>query len=446
MNLEEMKKELRKLLEEIKEYRALKPDERTEEVREAQKTRMERVKQLEADIREEEELIEYEERMNATINMPRREPNPGPDFNHVEQPDQPIYRGRFALGQQMIDIYKMSTNADGAGESRSRWEQMVKREETRAAGTGQVQAVGKDGGFLLQGETSYEMMTNGFNNSVVLSRAQNRNLGNSQFVEIIGIKETSRANGSRGGGVRVYTDSELAQMTSSKTEFKKTRLEPKRLTGLYYASDEILDNAPMLQGEMSELFTEEFAFKGQDLAVNGSGVGEMLGILNAACLVSQAKESGQTAATIVHDNITKMQSRFWGRSPVWFANREILPQLRKLAIPVGTGGSVVPLYVQAQDPNTGADGTLDGFPIFFIEQAAALGTVGDLILADMSRYYVANKGGVDTASSIHLKFDYNQTAFRFVYFLDGQPRLESAITPYKGSSTVSPFVALATRS
>lgn len=56
-----------------------------------------------------------------------------------------------------------------------------------------------------------------------------------------------------------------------------------------------------------------------------------------------------------------------------------------------------------------------------------------------------SKGGIDYASSMHLKFDYNQTAFRFVTYFDGQPKLKSAITPYKGNKTVSPFVALASR-
>jgi len=225
-------------------------------------------------------------------------PNLG--FDHADVQDQPIYRGPTALGQQMVDIIHLIRSGAVAPEARDRHDQMVKRErslaERRAAGTGgMVEAVGQDGGLLLQGETSMEMLTSGFNNSAVLSRAARRDIGVNQFADLVGVDETSRADGSRGGGVRVYTDKELEQILQSKPKLAKIRLEPKRLTGMYFASNEILQNAPLLQQEMADLFNEEFSFKGQDLAINGSGAGEALGVLKAPCLVTVAKEANQIA-------------------------------------------------------------------------------------------------------------------------------------------------------
>lgn len=368
--------------------------------------------------------------------------------------DAPVYRGAYPLGQQMVDVFLMSRPGGvGANEARSRHEQMVTREkalaEKRAAGTGgMVMATGQDGGLLLQGETSMDMIKNGFNNSAVLSRCSKRDLGFAQFVELVGIDETSRTDASRGGGCRVYNDAELSLIMQSKTKFDKIRLEPKRLTGMYFASNEILENAPILQSEMEQLFNEEFAFKGQDLAVNGSGAGEGLGVLKSPCLVTVAAEVNQGAATILFENLVKMKARILARSRsnlVWIANQDIEAQLFTLALPIGTGGAVMPVYIPSTNQGTGVDGTLLGIPIVFIEQCATLGTVGDIILGDWSSYLAASKGGIQAASSIHLKFDYNQTAFRFVTYFDGQPRLKSAITPYKGAATTSPFVALATR-
>lgn len=446
--MEKLLKELRELLANIKEYKSLDYEERTPERRDQNKADMLRIAEIEADIEELKEIEAIEARNNESINT-----RPETEFNHVTVEDQPIYRGSCALGQQMVDIAAMTINGDGATEARSRFEQLVNREkvlaEKRAAGTGgHIVAIGSDGGFLLQGETSTEMVTNGFNNSEILRRTAQRNIGTSQFVELIGVDETSRATGSRGGGVRVYTDAELDALTQSKTKFKKTRIEPKRLTGMYFASNEILTNAPLLQGEMSELFNEEFAFKGQDLVIHGSGVGEALGLLNAGALVTQAKESGQTTATIVFENIIKMKSRIRMRnrnSLIWLANQDTEPQYYQLSLPVGTGGSVMPIYIPNQDATSGISGTLAGIPIIFVEQCQTLGTVGDLILADWSLYWSATKGGMQSDSSMHLKFDYNQTAFRFITYFDGQPKLSSAITPYKGTATVSPFVALASR-
>jgi hypothetical protein len=47
--------------------------------------------------------------------------------------------------------------------------------------------------------------------------------------------------------------------------------------------------------------------------------------------------------------------------------------------------------------------------------------------------------------SVHLKFDSAQSAFRFIFEVDGQPYLNSALTPFKGSNTLSTHINLAVR-
>jgi len=70
--------------------------------------------------------------------------------------------------------------------------------------------------------------------------------------------------------------------------------------------------------------------------------------------------------------------------------------------------------------------------------------VGDIVLANLDQYLLIDKP-MQSAMSIHVQFLTDQTVFRFVYRVDGQPAVHSALTPYKGSNTRSPFVALATR-
>ena len=88
-----------------------------------------------------------------------------------------------------------------------------------------------------------------------------------------------------------------------------------------------------------------------------------------------------------------------------------------------------------------------GKPVIPIEQCQALGTAGDIILADMSQYVFAYRE-LQTAMSIHVYFTTDRSLFRFVMRVDGQPKLASAITPYKGgsSNSLSDFVTLETRS
>ena len=90
--------------------------------------------------------------------------------------------------------------------------------------------------------------------------------------------------------------------------------------------------------------------------------------------------------------------------------------------------------------------TLMGRPVIAIEQCPTLGTVGDIIAADLSQYLGITKGGLQSASSMHVRFLYDEMTFRFVLRVDGQPLWSSALTPFKGSDTQGPFVVLATRS
>jgi HK97 family phage major capsid protein len=378
---------------------------------------------------------------------------------HVEIPDAPIYRGSnaTALGQQLMDIRTMTMPSNfGSNEvsgARSRLEQSQKRsiekvakqleKEGRAATSGGM-TVGTptEGGVFLQGETAIELMTNGINNSEILPKTAKRTLTATQYVEIIGIDETSRVTGSRGGGIRVYTNKELGEFTASKTKTKKIRIEPQKLTGLFPASGEMMRNVTFMGQEVRQLFGEEFAFKGQDLAIRGTGAGEAMGVLNSGCLVSIPKETGQKAKTILTQNLSNMWARFRGKSPAWFINRDCGPQLDQLSITAGTS-ALEPRFVTYD-----AQGIMriKGAPVIEIEQCETLGTVGDIILADWSQYVCADKGDILEAMSIHVDFIYDQELYRFIYYFDGQPRWSSALTPYKGNSnTVSPFVALASR-
>jgi len=473
--LERLQKLYREAMAKLKTIRAIKPDDLTDEKRTERDTLITEIEKITRDIDAEKTAMDFEVR-----NTP--DPNDlDPDMSGIVIEDQPVYRGTqaAAFGQQMVDVATVTDpnlrNGSNAKEASSRLEQNTKRaltliekrqgqpasrefidksmkplfsEESRAAGSGQIQGVGSEGGFLLQSETSMDLMTTGFNNSEVLKRCQRRTITGSESLEIIGLDEVSRADGSRGGGVRVYTDSELGQISSSSTKFSKIKLAPEKLTGMYYASNKILMNATFLGQEMGQLFREEFAFKSQDLVMEGTGAGQALGLKNCDCKIDISAEDGQDADTIVSENILNMIMRFHLRggsgSAVWLANRNVYKTLREMTYAIGTGGEMARMYLPPAIGGT--TGSMEGYPVVFIEQAESLGDAGDLWLCDFSQYLCVDYGDINEASSLHFKFDYDQTTFRFVYYFDGQPRLVSPITPFKGSgSTVSPFVRIEAR-
>ena len=313
--------------------------------------------------------------------------------------------------------------------------------------TGASEGVPSDGGFLVQTDFTSEILKNVYETGVLAPRCRKIPISsNSDSIKINGVDETSRADGSRWGGVRGYWAEEAGTVTATKPKFRQISLSLNKLMALYYSTGELLQDASAMNSILTQAFADEIKFKVDDAIVRGDGNGKPLGILNAGCTVSQAKETDQAADTIVFENILKMWSRLVASSranAIWLINQEIEPQLYKMTMNVGTGG--VPVYLPASGISSSPYTTLINKPVVPIEHCAALGDVGDIILADMNQYLLADKGGVQMASSIHVKFLYDETAFRVTYRVDGQPVRASAITPFKGGSTLSSFVTLAAR-
>ena len=317
----------------------------------------------------------------------------------------------------------------------------------RAAASGLNESIGSEGGFLVQTDFATDLFSQAFNQSEIMRRCRAIPISTgANGTKISMIDETSRAAGSRWGGARGYWAAEAGTVTASNPKFRQVNLELHKLMALAYATEENLADAAQLETVIGDAFREEMLFMAEDAVINGTGAGQPLGILNAGCTVSVTKEVGQAAATIVAENIDKMWARLhpaFKANAVWFVNPDVWPQLASLSRAVGAGG------VAAFMPANGLSGaqytTLYGKPIVEVEYAQTLGTVGDIILSDLSQYYMAQKGGVVAQSSIHVRFVYDEMCFRFTYRLDGQPRFASALTPFKGSNTLSPFVTLATR-
>ena len=110
---------------------------------------------------------------------------------------------------------------------------------------------------------------------------------------------------------------------------------------------------------------------------------------------------------------------------------------------IGTAGS--PAYMPPGGLSGAPFGTIFGRPVIPVEQCNTVGSLGDIMFADWSEYILIDKGPLETASSIHVRFQYDESVFRFVYRVDGQPTWNNELTPYKGSNTLSPFVTLAAR-
>jgi HK97 family phage major capsid protein len=245
------------------------------------------------------------------------------------------------------------------------------------------------------------------------------------------------------GGVKTYYTEEAAQITGSQPSFGRINFKLKKLAALVHVPNEMIEDSPVtLEPFLMTKFSDVLRWRRNKDILVGTGANQPLGILNAPCLITIAKEDSQVANTVNVNNLIKQYARFKGKdSGVWLINPTVIPQL--LSLTMGSGNFLV--YTPPNGLAGAPYGTLLGKPIIYTEHAKTLGSKGDVILADLSQYGILEKSnGINTVASMHLKFDYDMGTYRLTYRWDGQPMDASAFTPENGDS-LSPFVTIAER-
>ena len=317
-----------------------------------------------------------------------------------------------------------------------------------AASGGMSVGVGGDGGFMVGADTERWLMDSVRAQSNLLTRIQMIPVGQDQNrISLPALAETSRADGSRFGGVLSYWAAEAATATANKPKIRKVEIPLEKLLAFCYMTDELMLDARAAESFIRTAYGTEIGFQIDDAIINADGTGKPLGILNSPALISIAKEAGQAADTIVFQNIIKMWSRLGARyrkNAVWLINQEIEPELFSMSMTVGTGG--VPVYMPANGISGSPYATLLGKPVIAVEQCSKLGDVGDIILCDLTDYIGIDKGALATDSSIHVQFLYDEMCYRFRYRFNGAPYTVSALTSKANAShTTGPYITIAAR-
>lgn len=311
---------------------------------------------------------------------------------------------------------------------------------------GMSEVVAADGGYAIMPEFAPGIIDRVFDNDL-LGRTDSYGVsGNS--LTFLANAETSRATGSRHGGMRGYWIGEGSSITKSKPTMREVTLKLLKLGVVVYLTQELIDdNGQALEQYVTRKAGEEFNFMIGDAIFNGTGVGQPLGVLNSPSLVSVAKEQGQLAATLASENIVNMYSRFYSPnlpSASWYYNQDVGPQLDLMTLGIGAAG--IATYMPPGGLSDKPYGQLRGLPCQPTEFNPTLGTQGDIVLADLGQMLSITKGGIAQAVSMHLEFLTDQLALRFTMRLNIGPWESAPLTPYKGTNTQSSFVALDTRS
>lgn len=305
----------------------------------------------------------------------------------------------------------------------------------RAAACGNNETNDDEGGYLVDQQFSRNLLQRMNQNGVLTAGMDRIPIGAGyNGLKFNELQDYDRRDGHH--AVNVFRIAEAAEKTKSMPKFNRKSVDLEKLVGLYCATDELLQDEPALEAMVASWFGREFSYKMDYEAMHGGGTTEMLGLLNAAALVTIKRN---TAGRVDANDVARMYSRMYPpsiRSAEWFVSSSVLPQLIGMTIgdqPVWLppGGLAVAPY-----------GTLFGRPIRISEVSPQLGAKGDIGFFDMSEYLLIEKGGVQAASSIHVLFTTDQSMYRFVLRNNGMPKWSRAIYPNQGTDQVSPWIVL----
>ncbi len=304
------------------------------------------------------------------------------------------------------------------------------------------ESAGQDGGFLVPPQFSQQIFKLSLGEDSLLPLTDNVEVsGNSMAFP----KDETTPWGTN--GIRAYWQGEAASAVATKPVLGLATLRLKKLMALVPTTDELLDDANALTSYLPEKVALSIRWKTNESILFGTGNGVPIGALAAGATVTVAKESGQATQTLQAQNLAKMIARLPVGSfanAVWIVNNDVLPALFTLTL--GNYPIYLPMGMNVGGIQTSPYGTLLGRPVFVSQHANTFSSQGDILLVDLKYYQTITKaGGMQTATSMHLYFDADLTAFRTTFRMDGQAKIVAPISPAKGSTTMSPFIQLGAR-
>jgi HK97 family phage major capsid protein len=234
--------------------------------------------------------------------------------------------------------------------------------------------------------------------------------------------------------------SEASTLPETEPKFRMLELEAWQLTGYLLLSNPLAQDSPGIDEWLKSLISDALGWY-EDLAClnTGTGVAQPLSILKSGALLKITSRN-----TSSHIKVQDVASMWTSMIPsgypnaIWLCSPTALSDIAQL----GTSGQFF-INADGGGPDSPA-GFLLSRPLFVSEKLPALGTSGDLLFIDPSKYVVGDRDelGIDISMDQPTAFLNNQQVWRIVRRVDGQPMYSKTITLQDGTSTVSPFVAI----
>lgn len=292
------------------------------------------------------------------------------------------------------------------------------------------------GGFMVPPQLRQTIMRVAPQDALVRPRAEVIPAGDPPDAGITmgALDQTGTAPDHMFGGMKMEWISEGEEKPETDAKLREITLTPHEIAGTAVITDKMLRNWTAARVFIENLMrgavnaAEDYAF------LRGTGTGQPLGIINAGAtkFINRAV-ANQVAYVDVLNMVARLLMR-GGQSPVWSIPQSAMVQLGTMTDPEGH-------YIWKPGAVDGFAGTLLGFPVRWNNRAPALGSKGDLVLADWGYYLIKDGSGPFVAASEHVLFRQNKTVFKIFWNVDGAPWLTAPIKEENGYE-VSPFVGL----
>ena len=370
------------------------------------------VDKIKQEIEREEKLASLEDEQRKVVNEPHK-PNIGIVIDRSKEPIESlahaIYLMRFEPDDKRLREYRE-----------------------------QSMGIGEKGGFMVPPQWSGDLLSIAPQAAVIRQRATVIPAGTppDSAITMPALDQTAAQN--MYGGVSVSWTAEGGTKAETDLNLKEVTLTPQELAGHIVVTDKLLRNWGAADAMLKKQLGLALIAAQENAFLSGNGASKPIGILDAACTatISYARAG---AGAIAFADVRGMYARLkFGGSPVWIGSQTILPQLMAM---VDAGSNSV--WLPNKDIIGPVAGTLFGIPLILYDRSPALGTKGDLVLADFSYYLIKDGSGPFIDASPHVYFTNNKTVIKIFTNVDGQPWLTAPI-PLEGSAanTVSPFVVL----
>lgn len=306
----------------------------------------------------------------------------------------------------------------------------------------QSEGVGEDGGFIVPVQLISAVLDGSLESELIRPRATVFGMA-SNTIMVPKANTTDRTSSISGVRSQWISEGETADIQTA--QLSTMGIRTKKLMSLLKLSNELVYDAMSGAEIFADIMRSALGFDLDRAFIRGTGAGMPLGILNAGSLITVPAESGQAADTVIYENIIKMWSRLapaCQKRAVWIISSEVWPQVISMRV---DANSTVPILAHTTNLAGEIVPSIFGREVLVTEHASRLGDVGDIILADLSQYYIGLRLDATLDRSSQALFASDQTLWRLITRLDGQPSWSTAITPANSGPTLSWATTLAAR-